>query len=44
MAAFMAVLDRYTLEDMLARRVDMLSLFAGSAALTAAGEIAGDVI
>ncbi|MEO9131224.1 MAG: hypothetical protein ABI240_08455 [Sphingomonas sp.] len=28
LAAFMAVLDSYTLEDMLAKRVDMLSLLA----------------
>jgi Rrf2 family nitric oxide-sensitive transcriptional repressor len=32
LAAFMAVLDSYTLEDMLAKRVDMLSLFAPKAA------------
>ena len=32
LAAFMAVLDRYTLEDMLAKRVEMLSLFAPRAA------------
>ncbi|HQS96562.1 MAG: Rrf2 family transcriptional regulator [Novosphingobium sp. 17-62-19] len=32
LAAFMAVLDSYTLDDLLARRVDMLSLFAPEAA------------
>ena len=32
LAAFMAVLDGYTLDDMLAKRVDMLSLFAPKAA------------
>jgi len=32
LAAFMAVLDSYTLEDMLAKRVDMLGLFAPRAA------------
>lgn len=32
LAAFMAVLDRYTLEDLLARRVDMLALFPPRAA------------
>ena len=32
LAAFMAVLDSYTLEDMLAKRVDMLGLLAPRAA------------
>ena len=32
LAAFMAVLDGYTLEDLLAKRIDMLSLFAPKAA------------
>ncbi len=32
LAAFMAVLDRYTLDDMLAKRVDMLGLLAPKAA------------
>ncbi|RYM10740.1 Rrf2 family transcriptional regulator [Sphingobium cupriresistens] len=32
LVAFMAVLDGYTLDDMLAKRVDMLSLFAPEAA------------
>jgi len=32
LAAFMAVLDSYTLDDLLARRADMLSLFAPEAA------------
>jgi|TARA_R100000501_G_scaffold9495_2_gene18894 Rrf2 family nitric oxide-sensitive transcriptional repressor len=32
LAAFMAVLDGYTLDDMLAKRVEMLSLFAPKAA------------
>jgi len=31
LAAFMAVLDGYTLEDMLAKRIDMLSLFPAKA-------------
>ncbi len=32
LAAFMAVLDGYTLEDMLTKRIDMLSLFPAKAA------------
>lgn len=32
LAAFMAVLDRYTLEDLLAKRVDLLALFPAKAA------------
>lgn len=32
LAAFMAVLDSYTLDDLLARRVDILSFFAPEAA------------
>lgn len=32
LAAFMAVLDGYTLDDMLEKRIDMLSLFARRAA------------
>ena len=32
LAAFMAVLDQYTLDDMLAKRADMLSLFTPKAA------------
>lgn len=39
LAAFMAVLDGYTLDDMLEKRVDMLSLFAPPSRLNRCGEI-----
>lgn len=39
LAAFMAVLDGYTLDDMLEKQVDMLSLFAPPSRLNRCGEI-----